>query len=270
MSVTEEEAVKLFRSPEILAHWARSRWVGLKSMVDKWTEENPYSRIHEFDAESGEDIVKLRLTQDLPIQVSLLTFDVVCQLRAALDHAVYASAVAFGAVNIKETHFPFADTAKRLDDTLDKGRSKDAPAGIKPFLRSFNSYKGGNETLWSLNKMRNARNHRSLVVASIHTDKCFIEPRMSPGQREWKFPGMMKFSVGPWDPEKQEIEILRVTQGMEANYELKYSAFVAVGDIEAMRGKPLVATLHEIGVVVEGVLKGIEAETIRLLREQRG
>src|SRR4051794_34789381 len=94
-----------FKSPWGLIEHADNHLSRLKDSLKQWDAQQPFEQCVEYDPESGMNIYKLRLKNELPGDIPLIAYDIANSLRSALDHAVYASAVCFGAVEPKKVHF---------------------------------------------------------------------------------------------------------------------------------------------------------------------
>jgi hypothetical protein len=75
--------------------------------------------VKETDHQTGETIFRVKFHTPVPIRVATRVFNVVTELRSALDHAVYAATVALGErSDPTKTKFPFGDTASEFEQNL--------------------------------------------------------------------------------------------------------------------------------------------------------
>ena len=72
-------------------------------------KDGPYTAVMEPNREGTKDIFKVKLNRPLPDVLHGVTFDAVNALRAALDHAGYAVAVAADPTKGDRAHFPFGE-----------------------------------------------------------------------------------------------------------------------------------------------------------------
>lgn len=227
----------------------------LKSFAD----EQPYERIVEPNPACSEQLIhKIRLTRHLEdTAVPEIVGDIVTNLRAALDHAVYGVALASGRSNIKNAYFPFAGTETGLENAL-SGWCKDVPQEVWPLLRSFKPYNGGNDFLCALNAMRNHDNHA--ILTAIGT--AFVRPHT-----KIKATGYWEMTVpehSVWDRTKQEVIFLTVGLDTKFEYEVQFEFFIAFQEIAILDGEPVLQVLGYLGSEVERILSAIEAESSRL------
>lgn len=250
-----------FDSPKQLIGHAREHIDRLEGEVKTFFDRKPYARVVDFDHETRQHIFKIRITAKLPSKIRLVFKDATTNLRDALDHAVYASAVALGIEGPEKTGFPFANDAAHLQGELGTWKFSHVPQDIHPLLMSFQPYPGGNDLLIGLNRMRNPNTHRIIVPVGFASLGISgeIESAMLMG-------GALGYSK--WDPTKNEVEYMRLGLGSNFNGNMQFAFDVTFGDVEVVGGKPVVSTLRAIETEVNRIVLGIEAETARLLRER--
>jgi hypothetical protein len=131
----------------------------LNAEIDKFFAKNPGRYVSEPDSNRTQEIHKICFDERLPIEWRILATEIIEHLRASLDHATVATFfLKTGRLDSNYISFPFCKTADDLDNSI-RGRSKDLVPEIKTFLRGFNAYKGGNDLLYSLNKLCNSSKH---------------------------------------------------------------------------------------------------------------
>ncbi|MER8453765.1 hypothetical protein NKG60_27960 [Mesorhizobium sp. M1428] len=257
------ELDSLFDSPSALIDHARDHIKDAEDRCRAFFEATPYTKVIDVDFEKREEIHKLRLSAKLPAKISAVVKDATGNLRDALDHAVFASAVAIsGNVNPSDTGFPFAKDANGVTGELHGKRLRGNPPEIRPFLASLNPHETGNALLWSLNKIRNPNTHRVIIpvgAATIAGDA---------SMNGFHIIGGLRFGYSRWHPTTNEVEFLRVGIGSIVNYQVDITSHVAFGDIETLRGKEIIGTLLAMATEVERIVSGIKAETARILRER--
>jgi hypothetical protein len=228
-----------------------------KARFDAFTNEHPYEQVVELDPNNPyQKIHKIRLTKPIPECLDVIAADAVANLRAVLDQALYAVALASGHT-ISHAKFPFKGNPDDFERAV-RGKSEYLPPDILSLLRKFKSYKGGNDFLCALNDWCNADKHALLTPAgtgavrllfSIHTTDGFFS---APDPHVW---------------DRSNNEIVMFTTGVETKepkYEFAFSLYVSFDQIEVIRGKPAVGVLNTFAGIVEGILMAIEAETMRL------
>jgi hypothetical protein len=257
----------VFQSPSLTLVRAQHHIRDLETQIHLFTREKPWAYFVDQDTEPGREAHKIRFTKPLPEILPCIVFDAANNLRAVLDQAGYAAALAGGKIipgkPRARTNFPFADTLSNLDNHIDsRGACDDLPTEITAIFREFNPYKGGNDPLWALNQLCNTKKHCSLVPIQIGGGEVFLTGRLSG-------PGWFSEITGPghlgWNPEKNEITLMITSQtGAKADITANIYPTVAIGGIETLSGKPAVTVLDGMADIVERVLLATEAECRRL------
>ena len=222
--------------------------------VRNFKSRRPYEIVIEPDIEPGYKVYKLRLTEPVPYRdISPVVGDIVNNLRAALDHAVYACALANGHVAPKygTCTFPFRKTRVDLDNAVNGCTS--VPKEIRTCLRKFNAYERGHVVLWELNNMCNRDKHAlvSPVVCgysdiTVHTESGRIE---SPANVHW-------------NSAKNEVEMFRSKS--EPKYDLAATIDIALDGAGVLTGFPVVPMLDTLLNMTESVVLTIKAEARRI------
>jgi hypothetical protein len=154
-----------FYSPRLLIADARDDIYSLNEAVRDFVKHQE-TLISYFDLEQRLYVHTVQFGKPLSPKLPVLMRKAVGSLRSALDQAVYASAITLGSRRLVSTNFPFADTAQGLEGEI-KRRCRDVAPEIVALLRAFQPYQGGNVTLWTLNKLRNIKEHRLLVPSVV-------------------------------------------------------------------------------------------------------
>src|SRR5262249_50839560 len=76
-----------------------------------------------------------------------------------------------GYTRLKRTQFPIADSLDDLNNLI-TGRKvcQDVPDAIVAVFRRFKPYKGGNDDLWALNKLRNSTHTQLIPIAVLRAN----------------------------------------------------------------------------------------------------
>jgi hypothetical protein len=113
----------------------------LKAELRAFNDTHPYEKVIEPNLEAfGQVHLKVKLTKPIPKSITVIVGDAACNLRDALDHAVYGIAAANGSTP-KEAYFPFARNSASFENTL-KGRCRDVPQEIYPVFPSAKAIPG--------------------------------------------------------------------------------------------------------------------------------
>ena len=219
----------------------------------------PYRRVMEPNSDGTKDIYKVVLTHFVPDELSDFVTEIAEHLRAALDLAGYAAAVASGKVDPKSAYFPIANSAVELETAvIGRGRCKDLPPDILTLFRGFKPYDGGNLAIWLINRLCNTSKHKEFVSAEIQTegiDRGFVASTSG----ETQLPAMFR-----WDSAKNEMVIGIAPAGAQFHYDLQFSLFIAFGPIEPIEGQPVIPFFDTAIREVERIVLATEAECRRL------
>lgn len=223
----------------------------------------PFARIVDLDPENNAEIHKIRLTARFPDKISRIIKDATSNLRDALDHAVFASAVALtGDGNPNDTGFPFGPDQAGVERELVRTRLSGNPPEIRPCLAAFQPHETGNPILWSLNKIRNSNTHRVVipVVTAIINHKAYL--------KKLEVNGIFKFGYNIWDESKGELEYMRVGRGSKYDYHIEMNFVVNFSGIDALKGQDAFIALDRMANEVLVTVIKIKDETARILRNR--
>jgi hypothetical protein len=247
-----------FESSRRKVAWAKKNIPKLNGIAKEFVEqENLHTILSEPDLHKPLHLVhKLRLIKQIPDGLSELTGNIVDDLRAALDHALFGIArIGKPGTGPLNAYFPFAGDAAHFENNL-RGRCKDVPEELYPLLRSYEPYKGGSELLWALNEACGANKHGLLIAVGTAgvTTKTVIE-----GTGVWSMP-----YASIWDSAKQEMELFTTARDHKARANITVAFYVAFGEIDGLNGKAAIPVLDSFADMVETIINEIEAESMRL------
>jgi hypothetical protein len=234
---------------------AEQHFVELVKEVEGYHQDQPLEKVEvPHPTMPGHQLHKIVLRKKLPDSIADITGDILNNLRSALDIAAHTVAGASGAQGPRNSAFPFARNLAQMAQAL--GRSKDLPETMQSLFVGLQPYLGGDDILWALNEMCNTDKHKMLVPVGAAAVR--VGARVG---------GTGFFSMPDphiWDRKKNEMDL--ITFGPGSTYEcfFDFHAFVAINDIKAVDGMPVVDVLHKMGLRVLDVLNVIEAESRRL------
>ena len=253
----------LFDSPRALIESARDHITDLKVRLDEFMKSGALDMIFEPDPQSSDQILKFKLLKPIPSRIKVRVFNVASELRASLDHAVYASAVALGTPDPRRTKFPFGDTAAQLEDDIARG-CRDVPIEILALARTFEPYEAGDKTLWGLNKLRNVKNHKRLLQPSpavefVDYDGNAVNPVGSGGD------AVIRWLKPVWNAAKQEIPLVAMPDGVHFEIKVKMRTDIAFDQAPGLQGRFVFGALNTLAGKIESIVMAIEAETLRII-----
>ena len=245
-----------FESPKRQLKRGKRDIARIEKRFQTFLKQVRHTQLVELNADGSEYLVKIRFTKRIPVSVSETAYTAIDALRSALDQVGYSAAIAAGKVNPKKTHFPFGDDAAGLENTITGHKAcKDIPAEIVALFRSFQPYKGGNDALWALNKLRHSF-HTAIIPTNIHTGGMHIE---------WaKISGPSKIFLPRYDADKNEIIIASLGTDGKFEYKGRIALTISFDTIELLEGAPIFDVLRAMTAEVERVLVATEAECRRI------
>jgi hypothetical protein len=218
--------------------------------------KDSYEVVIEADSQPGYNVHKFRLRRPIPFDwFSGVTGDAISNLRSALDHAMYACAIASGNVSpiIGTCNFPFARDESKFTNKVNGCTS--VPEEIRTLLKTFRPYETGHFFLWALNHMRNWDEHSLItpvlmgfdhITVQFHAAESAIEPPTNP----------------LWDNMKNQIDLFRTKA--DPKYNFTVSLGIGLDRPRGVAGHRVDAILNGFLAVVEAIVTRIEAETRRL------
>lgn len=220
--------------------------------VRSFINNEPYDTVVEQDF-SGNYLTKIKFTEHGIYDLAAIATDAVDNLRATLDYAWHALAVASGAKSLRDkATFPFKDNLLDFDNMIARGLKK-FPPDIVSLLRTFQPYKGGdNDLLWALHRI--SATNRHLMLAPIVLGLGRIKGTI-------KSTGQMIPPPQRWDGSKNEIVLFAIaTNGRTplTYHDINIPIEIVFDAVEIVGGERALAILNDMAGEVEDILEAIE------------
>lgn len=244
-----------FYSPKARLKRANEHISRLHKRLNRFFQKTPYREVIDLDTDGITKLYKFKFTKRLPESCAHSAAEALEALRSTLDQTGFAAAVASGLTAPKRTQFPIGDDLVGLENLIKRKVAKDLPQEILTLFRSFNPYKGGNNPIWALNKLANAK-HTSLIPVAITTDAMHA--------KYLRYSGNVTLPIPIFDSEKNEIIFARVGPGGQIKYDLGFMFFVALGDIDVFARYQAVTAFRAMASEVKRILVATEAECRKL------
>lgn len=241
----------LFASPRLTLARAEHHIGELSRSINEFRHANPGTYVVEPDLESQHDIHKIRFGHKPSEDWPCILFDAANNLRAALDQAGYASAIAAQSVSLKHIKFPFAKDCAHWANAA--GSCKDLPTEIRDIFMATDAYKGGPNLLWAMNELCNTQKHFRLMPLALGNMVLTVSPAPN---------AVIRRAI--WNPENLELIFLEVQSGHETQYNTHFSYNIAVEGIETLEGKDILHAAQGMRNTVNGILIATEAECRRM------
>ena len=216
----------------------------------------------EVDPQTGDTLYKVHFSSPVPVRVATRVFNAATEIRSALDHVVYVATTALTErADPSKAKFPFGDTAVDFDRDLMRGADH-VPAAITSIIRAHKPYEAGNRTLWALNKLRNVKDHRRLIVPAPSAKLAHVRATDLSGYEQVKF--SLYGTAGPHN----DYVVARVAAGTRGKLEMNLLLHVAFGEVEAVKGLDPVGFLIAAHTAAAEVIWDIEKATIAALKSR--
>lgn len=224
----------------------------LEISVASFFQSSPYKTVIKYNVKDGSNTHKVKLTQQLPGQVRSKARHIASDIRGALDHVGYATALLSGKKNPKKTMFPFAKSIDE-EENVKKRNCKDLPTEIFNVFWSFKPFIGGDNILWSLNEIANCNKHRSIVP---------VGHGLSGGQmiKNFHCDGLCHEMAFPpqWDIINNEAVICVVDHRANTTYDMQLGFNLCFGEIKVVQGQPVINILKYLLQQAEQIVESVE------------
>lgn len=257
----------MFSSAWNLTASADEHLAELDAMLSVIVHQDNTEALVEVDPNTGEQVFKVRANGMIHPRVNVRIFNIATELRAALDHAVYAASVTVGThPSPTDTAFPFQDDLSGLTREMEK-RCRGVPSDIQAVLWNLKPYKAGNEALWRLNKLRNFKDHRRLIVPVVEPVQNRLQVQITRHKGETSAPNLT-FPPSQAGAADNEFIFLRLPPGFDAKYDLNLSFEIVFGEVPNLEGYNVVSLLRQSAQAVDDAIRALENKTLEILRER--
>jgi hypothetical protein len=250
--------------------------------ITRFFEASPYERFSEVNAQKTEEVWKHRLTANIPDEFPVLAGEILFNLRSALDQMACALAVLHSGTSEK-TYFPFARDANEFEKELREKTKKLSPDAVS-MIRAVKPYRGGNDLLWSLHDLNRRDKHIAILPVAVCGALGFFEVKVFTGdlirigpklgrhmvrsatgvvapddakrpiRREADGKTWVEFGMLPDARPDEQMDFLTVTPGAHFEADTQPAFNIAFGDIEVLKTEPVVAVLHQMRQLVDGII----------------
>ena len=245
-----------FESPKLLLARALDGINDFEAQVIAFAENSSWTQGGEYNPENGETRMFLTLQSRIPGNTRVLASEIVNNLRHVLDQAVTAASHELGSTSVKKTYFPFAKSKAGLPAQI-KYRCKDVPAELIPHLLSYGPSRDGDAELWALGHMAGPNKHQMILAVDVNIESIHIVRGKVKGAT---------FGHFGYDKAKRELNLGRLKPGGRFSCpDLLIPIEVVLGPTDVVGGQGAAVVFRSFAAKVGAILRGIEAETARLL-----
>ncbi len=145
-------------------------------------DANPYKVGAKHDPQTRKLIYYVASVEPTPECLPLIAGDAIQNLMSALDHLAYqivCSDTADNPPNPNWIYFPIADDAAKYE-AVKRGKIKGARQETFDAIDALKPYKGGNDLLWILYKLKNSKN-TACCLRSVPKPQAYISASLCLG-----------------------------------------------------------------------------------------
>ncbi|MFB3040768.1 MAG: hypothetical protein ACE1ZS_03040 [Candidatus Poribacteria bacterium] len=224
----------------------------LNSTIEAFDARDPYTIVVEKDSQSGNHLWTMRISEDIPQNLTVIIGDVIHNLRAALDLMISDIVIPLGAKPNK-VKFPFVEHANALVGRIEETQINLAPKEVITLIKDLEPYPSGKSNLYGLHRLDIADKHTSLIATTEFTGipyfsiegtqgpiATFINTRFSPIKD-----GKVLFSIPP-------SENVKLGQKFIPSFGVTF----ATG--QPFKGEPIVPTFVQLTELIKGVIESFK------------
>ena len=194
--------------------------------------------VREMEPDGLHELVKL-IVVPIPDMLPVIVSEAVSHLRSALDNLAAALAVK----NSKGVYFPIENSLDEFKLPRAQRKINNLPPHAQKLIHRLKPYKGGNNLLWAMNRLRNDDVHTrltALIVSAPHWNANRTIATHIPATE-----GAMIEIEYPQTFEDQ-IVLARCSHGAKIEYDAEPVIGIAFRDIEFLEGESIVARLRQM------------------------
>jgi hypothetical protein len=257
--------------PKLKIERAKCHIRELEAAYQAFSYPNPYNLIREVDPNTGENVYRIIVQKDIPIELSTVIGDIVHNLRAVLDYVACDLIRANGDADTTNRGLPIDKRAKRLKPGTVSKIQGVSPKAERLILR-LKACDRWNVPMWCLHWLDILDKHNCIVPAAAAVIR--IQAKVGvPGMFVGPDGNIRLLGPGPDGkpllvdagtptqfrqifPVKNNIEVYRSPAGFQEDVQVAVGiAFHQTGVAE---GEPVIETLTQLAKVVERTIEIVE------------
>lgn len=254
-------AAHTFSGPKLKIARGRLHITELERDILDYLAREPRVMLLQVNEQTGKHKLAIKWRELTPDGLSLVFGDAVHNFRTALD-ILANDLVALSGATPKKVYFPFGDSQEGLEEQM-KLKMKGASPDIIEIIRTFRPYRGGNEALRALHDLDIGDKHIAVIQTTVNVATPAMPlvdvPTLKPGRRilEADFSALQTEAVDLRGlPEDTDANIVTLGKVKGSSVELSIVNDLPFG------GKPVIATLNELGNVAERVIQTFETHCL--------
>ncbi|MFZ7092914.1 hypothetical protein ACOYQJ_17750 [Primorskyibacter sp. 2E233] len=226
-------------------------------------DNGPLREVRQKDLESGQIVVKVISTADIPDSAEKQAFYAIQCIKNSFDRATYAACIAFGAILTGNTsvNCPWADSAAGTEGILN-GRSSKFPPKLRPIIHALQpygtgqGYTGGDDISRQLAKIANRKHTVDLTFLPNVSGFMLLKADFSTDGKS----GALQLRRPRWDSMKNECEIMRLPGDVYDVPEYRLGLDVVFDESGPIFEIPAVKALRHFAGKAKAFIQALELE----------
>ncbi|HEX6204497.1 MAG TPA: hypothetical protein VFZ29_01640 [Solirubrobacterales bacterium] len=250
------EQVASLKGPQLKLDRAKHHIRDLEAARQRFFDANPYDLWEKENLETGQRELVVKRADPVPDSLSLISGDVIHNLRSALDHLIWQLVVANGGEPNDKTAFPIWQSETKYKSGR-PGYAKGISKAALKILDGLKPYEGGNDALWRLHKLDIIDKHRLLLTVAARQEHVTIDFGLLAGEllgkSDWP---SMPVTLNPAERDMIEVGTVVFAAPLEeeSKMHLELAFGVALYEPEISIYEPVGKALNELASFVGEVI----------------
>jgi len=261
-----------FTGVRIKVERAKHHFRDLQARYERFLEAKPYRAVRDDEPHTGDLVWRVEVSEQPPLFWSAIAGDCIHNLRSSLDLLVCEMVRAEGNPVGEQNGFPIFKSANAFKSGH-AAKVNGAPKVAVDLIKHAKPYQGENNPFWRLHQLDIADKHKLLVPVGMAHKGTTNTYTMADVLEA--YPGVITFKIHEM-PTAQGIGIvapkltfpledgaviyriparLRSHPVAQMHMDPEFQFEVAFGEVEVVKGQPLIPTLSQIMQFVEGFMK---------------
>jgi hypothetical protein len=248
--------------PRLKVQRAEKHHRDLAEAIKRYLESHPYKVVTKDNPEAGRRDLIFRVGEEIPASLSLLSGDVVHNLRSALDHLMWQLVHANGGEPSYKTEFPVGRSETHFE-AIRARKTEGISESALDVLNSLKPYKGGSEAFWRIHQLDVVDKHRLMLTVAATSADLIID---AGAVLRDILPSDATFDAPKIRIPGAEATILRDGDVIssaplegDTHDHMQFSGHVSFAEPGVVEGESLVPALAELGRFTQGVIESFAA-----------
>lgn len=236
---------------------AKEHIENLKTELRAFRNRGAYVQVGHDEPETGDRVVRLRVGEEFPPQISLVLGDAIHNLRSSLDYLAYQLCIASRGTPDDNTGFPIWHRPPAVPDVKAEVTRKIPRANTKVIgcIKTLEPYKGGKgDIVWRLHRLDIMDKHKLLIGVATSAPNINLRGGIIPNDALFpKVPRPMKLPPRGLALE-EGAELLRIKRADRTTMNVDPQFTFQVAFSEVCTGDPIIPKLEEFLKFINGII----------------